>query len=544
MLSTHSVHIAFQPEAKVSALAMSIGGDVAVWAEGDGKLFIAQSSEGVLAPSTSWQAPALIRKAILRGNQIFVLDDEYGLTCLDLEGKVLWQVEIGAGGFALQQLPSQLAVIDGLGRLHLFGYDGTPFDLPTTYSDILRFTAIGEYLILAHESGQVQALQNGQTVWSRPIRGETGESITCLGSDVNHHLVIGREGYALVSGDEEVLEIEIWDLKQQVLVHRDDVKSQLLHAIPSNEGLYCGFADGHITEYLTGQSSYTSEPRISCTYPIQTLLFRNGCIAATSWFYIYGLNADGREWKIEHQGMPHFIEASHDGSVCLFAGEDQNDWTEIEPIGLFSFNEELLEIDASELNLWFEKTEETVQLSAEELYRVDDSMNEFFTEEELKSMQTSQPADVGLEALHSALEGDFGEPPKVTEDGALDIDTEDLLTQLDDAITKMALLPSEDLLEQLNTEIGEILVPRAVSGEDQHLKADADGSAIVTLDGSTSFDPQDRIQTWSWIESSGKEIASSAKVRVRIPRGSHRFELRICDRDGQWSSDSLHILIE
>jgi hypothetical protein len=194
--------------------------------------------------------------------------------------------------------------------------------------------------------------------------------------------------------------------------------------------------------------------------------------------------------------------------------------------------------------LWFEKTEETVQLSAEELYRVDDSMNEFFSEEELKSMQTSQPADVGLEALHSALEGDFGEPPKVTEDGALDIDTEDLLAQLDDAITKMALLPSEDLLEQLNTEIGEILVPRAVSGEDQHLKADADGSAIVTLDGSTSFDPQDRIQTWSWIESSGKEIASSAKVRVRIPRGSHRFELRICDRDGQWSSDSLHILIE
>ena len=108
----------------------------------------------------------------------------------------------------------------------------------------------------------------------------------------------------------------------------------------------------------------------------------------------------------------------------------------------------------------------------------------------------------------------------------------------------MALLPSEDLLEQLNTEIGEILVPRAVSGEDQHLKADADGSAIVTLDGSTSFDPQERIQTWSWIESSGKEIASSAKVRVRIPRGSHRFELRICDRDGQWSSDSLHILID
>jgi len=544
MLSTHSVHIAFQPEAKVSALALSMSGNLAVWAEGDGKLFIAQNTEGILTPSTSWQAPALIRKAILRGNQIFVLDDEYGLTCLNLEGNVLWQIEIGAGGFALQQLPTQLAVIDGLGRLHLFDYDGTPVKLHEEYNEIMRSTTIGEYLILAHEDGQVQALQNGHTVWSRPIRGDTGESITCLGSDASQHLIIGREGYALVSGDEEVLEIEIWDVKQQVLVHRDDLKSRLLHAIPSKDDLYCGFDDGQVSEYLMSQSLYTFEHRLSCSYPIQNLLYRNGCIAATSWFYIYGMNKDGHEWKLEHQGMPHFLEASEDGSICLFAGEDQNDWTEVEPIGLFSFDEELLEVDASELTLWFEKTEETVELSAEELYGEDDEMNALFSKEELNSMENTQPADVGIDALHSALEGDFGDSQQATEDGALDIDTEELLAQLDDAITNMALLPSKDLMDELTTEIGEILVPRAVSGEDQHLKADADGSAIATLDGSNSFDPQERIQTWSWIESSGKEIASAAKVRVRIPRGSHSFELRICDRDGQWSSDSLHILIE
>ena len=544
MLSTHSVHIAFQPEAKVSALALSMSGDVAVWAEGDGKLFIAKDSEGVLTPSTSWQAPAMVRKAILRGEQIFVLDDEHGLTCLNLEGNVLWQIEIGAGGFALQDLPTQLAVIDGLGRLHLFGYDGTPVELHEEYNDILRSATIGEYLILAHENGQVQALQNGRTVWSRPIRGDTGESITCLGSDASQHLIIGREGYALVAGDEEVLEIEIWDVKQQVLVHRDDLNSRLLHAIPSKNGLYCGFDDGQVSEYLVNQSSYTFEHRISCSYPIQNLLYRNGSIAATSWFYIYGMDADGREWKLEHQGMPHFFEASQDGSVCLFAGEDQNDWTDVEPIGAFSFKEELLETDASEITLWFEKIEVSLELSAVVLYREDDEMNAFFSEEELGLMQNTQPADVGLDALHSALEGDFGDSQQATEDGALDIDTEELLAQLDDAITKMALLPSEDLMDELNTEIGEIIVPRAVSGEDQHLKADADGSAVVTLDGSNSFDPQERIETWSWIESSGKEIASSAKVRVRISRGSHSFELRICDRDGQWSSDSLHIRIE
>jgi len=544
MLSTHSVHIAFKPEAKVSALGISMSGDAAVWAEGEGKLFIAQNTDGVLTPTTSWQAPALIRKAILQNGQIFVLDDEHGLTCLDLEGSILWQNEIGAGGFTLQNLPSELAVIDGLGRLHLFSYDGTVLELHEEYNDILRCTVVGEYLILAHESGQVQALHHGQTVWSRPIRGDTGEAITCLGSDANQYLVIGREGYALVSGDEEVLEIEIWDIKNQELVHRDDLKSRLLHAIPSEKALYCGFDDGKVAEYLAGSESYVFEHRISSNYPIQNLLYRNGSIAATSWFYIYGLDVNGREWKLEHQGMPHFLEASQDGSVCLFAGEDQNDWTDIEPIGMFSLHEEVIEIDASELTLWFEKTEETVHLSAEELYREDDEMNSFFSEEELGSMQNTQPAGVALDALHSALEGDFGDSQQATEDGTLDIDTEVLLAELDDAMTKMALLPSDDLLQELNTEIGEIIVPRAVSGEDQHLQADTDGSAIITLDGSNSFDPQERIQTWSWIESSGKEIATSAKVRVRIPRGSHSFELRICDRDGQWSSDSLHVLIE
>ncbi|HJL96591.1 MAG TPA: hypothetical protein QF401_00410 [Candidatus Poseidoniaceae archaeon] len=544
MLSTHSVHIAFQPEAKVSALALSMDGAIAVWAEGDGNLFIAQDSQGMLTSSSSWKAPALIRKAILRGNQIFVLDDELGLTCLDLEGNVLWQIEIGAGGFALQSLPSQLAVLDGLGRLHLVGYDGKTVQLDEEYNDILRCISVGEYLVLAHENGLVQALQNGKTVWSRPIRGDMGESITCLGFDSSQNLVIGREGYALVAGDEEVLEIEIWDVKQQVLVRREDLKSRLLQAIPSEKGLLCGFDNGDVSEYLSNQSTYTFEPLLSCGYPVQNLIFRNGCIAAASWFYIFGKDSDGREWKIEHQGMPHYLEASRDGSVCLFAGEDQNDWTEIEPIGIFSFNEELVEIDASELTLWFEKTEEIVELSAEELYRVDDEMNSFFSQEELDSMQNSQPADVAIDALHSALEGELGESHQATEDGTLDIDTDELLAQLDDAITNMALLPSEDLIEELNTQVGEIIVPRAISGDDQNLKADVDGSAIVTLDGSNSFDPQGRIQTWSWIESSGKEIASSAKVRVKVPRGSHSFELRICDRDGQWSSDSLHILVE
>ena len=74
--------------------------------------------------------------------------------------------------------------------------------------------------------------------------------------------------------------------------------------------------------------------------------------------------------------------------------------------------------------------------------------------------------------------------------------------------------------------------------------AEEDGTAVVTLDGSGTRDPQERIASWSWVDSSGKEIADSPTLRVRLNRGRHRLELRIKDNDGRWSSDSIDVRIE
>ena len=544
MLRSRPVQIAFQPEAKVTALVLSLNGQVAAWSEGDGQVFIAQQEHSKFTVSGSWKAASLVRGIAVRGNSVYVLDDAHGISCLDFTGKVDWQLEVGAGGFDLQPTPFGLAVVDGLGRLFLVRYDGSEYPLQGTYEDILHMQSVGDYLVLAHENGKVQALLNGALAWSRPKRGEKGESITCIGSDSNHNIVIGREGYALVAGDEEVLEIEIWDVVHQKLQHRYDVKSRLVQAIPSDDGLLCGFDDGKVVYSTTNASELIHEVRLECKYPIRNLAYRNGCVMASAWFYIFGRDKDGTEWKIEHQGMPNFLELSSDGAICLFAGEDQNDWTEEEPIGQFSLSDPLFETDASELTLWFEKTDEALPLSAEEIYREDDEMNEFFTADELASIQNANASDDGLDALQAALGDVQGETVQVTPDGALDIDTEQLLSQLDDAITNMALLPEEGLLDELNTGIREVIVPQAVSGNDQQHVADADGNAIITLDGTHSNDPQSRIQTWSWIDSTGKEIASSSKVKVRLGRGNYRFELRVCDRDGQWSSDSLQVVID
>ena len=102
----------------------------------------------------------------------------------------------------------------------------------------------------------------------------------------------------------------------------------------------------------------------------------------------------------------------------------------------------------------------------------------------------------------------------------------------------------EDLMLALSLDAEEIIAPKPDAGGDQSLKAEDDGTAIVTLDGRNTEDPQERIETWSWVDDTGKEIANTPAVRVKLNRGNHRLELRIKDRDGRWSSDSIDVRIE
>ena len=96
----------------------------------------------------------------------------------------------------------------------------------------------------------------------------------------------------------------------------------------------------------------------------------------------------------------------------------------------------------------------------------------------------------------------------------------------------------------LSIDAEDIIAPSPDAGGDQSLVAEEDGTAIVTLDGSATRDPQERISSWSWVDDSGKEIANSPVVRVRLNKGGHRLELRIKDQDGRWSSDSIDVRIE
>jgi len=548
MLS-RDVVVAFKPQARISALALSPNGKISAWAESSGLVCIShkpidESGEDLLF----WKSEGKVTDLIVTNENIFVLDELFGLVCLNSLGEVVWKTEIKGGGFCFVELEERFAIVDSLGRLNYVLSNGDFIDLGGQYNSVTKIEKLGNYLITAHENGEVKAILDGQTIWQRPSRGELGESITSVSSSSNGNLIIGREGYALVPGEEEALELEIWDIENNNLIRRMDINSRLLVSTNSSNGTIFGFDDGKVMKLemnLDGKLNQEMTLLFDCKYPIKNLIYNSEQIICTAWFFIYGYTSSGELWKVEHQGIPEHIKISLDGNICLFAGEDQNDWTESEPIGLLSLKEEIIDIDESELPSWFNDSNEIIQLTSEELYSGEE-ISKHLTEEEVKKLEGSDLSSLSesIDELIGALKIENEPKENSSLEGTLNVDTEELLSQLDDAIENMAMMPEQSIIEELNRSIEEIEFPVANAGGDQRVCAQDDGTAIITLDGTSSYDPQSRIKAWSWIDSTGKEISDIAKLNVKLKIGKYQFELRICDIDGNWNSDYVIIRVE
>ena len=539
IVQTFSTSIAFTPERKVTHLCLAGDASFLAWAEQGGKVSLGSLDDHLPGEvSAVWKNTAAIVGLCSRGNRLFALDELNGLTCLDDKGDVAWFSEVPGGGFSLHQGSENMAVVDALGRLHLIGYDGANVAHAPSVDGVLKACFIDDTLVLACEDGTVQGIRNNSVVWRRPVRGDVGESITALGKDANGRLVLGREGYALVDGDEEALEMEVWCLRTFEMIHRTDLKTRLTHCTPGALGVVCGFDDGQVSKFENGEF----EEILKTNYAIQGLVVSGVNLIVSSWFYLFGHRADEGLWKIEHQGMPTQVLASRNGQVCFFAGDDQNDWTDPEPIGYFRLDGGLLDVDATELTEWFQKGSMEPQLSAEEIYRVDNSVDMLLTEEERAMVGDS--VETSIESLQDAL-GDLGdELDDATADlGTLNVDAEGLLEAMNDELSNMAMLPEEDLFDALNESVVAPIAPIPRAGDDRKVECDPDGTAVVLLDGLGSEDVQNRIVMWSWVDDTGKEIASQPQVKVRLNAGVHRFELRICDSDGRWSSDSIQLTL-
>ncbi len=382
--------------------------------------------------------------------------------------------------------------IDGLGRAHLLNSKGNSIALDI--SSVL-FAEIGPMLAIATESGHVYTYSlDGQKTWERPVRGDVGERITAIGWN-NQTLVVAREGHGLVPGEEEALEIEYWNSGN--LEKRIDVNKRVV----SIDGPWMGLDMGGVMhdEIIVAELHH----------PAHSLIDKGDYALVGSWFHLHKITSEGSEWSVETQGMVEHLSSNGNGKAVLLAGSDQNDYTDPEPVVLIDSTVEPVPLveENTAIDDWGDAP--VIEVSADEIYGNDISMEEL----------------AGMDQVITDQSG--------------------LLDALNDEIVSETILEDEDdLMLALSIDAEDIIAPSPDAGGDQSLVAEEDGTAIVTLDGSGTRDPQERISSWSWVDDSGKEIANSPVVRVRLNKGGHRLELRIKDQDGRWSSDSIDVRIE
>ena len=84
----------------------------------------------------------------------------------------------------------------------------------------------------------------------------------------------------------------------------------------------------------------------------------------------------------------------------------------------------------------------------------------------------------------------------------------------------------------------------ADAGEDKTISAEEDNTATILLDGSRSYDPDGMIQSYAWQDSKGNVIGDSVQVRVRLPLGTHPFELTVVDDKGAATKAMVTVRIQ
>lgn len=512
---THEVDIAFSPQSRVGSLAVSNDGKIIAWSESDQSVNISVEMEK--AQKISIESD--VKGIFFQDNNLIYADDDFGVKCVDTSGETIWQCEIPGGVSLLQKCQDFIAVVDNLGRLSTLSHHGNSLKSFDQFTSIIMILPYSNGVIVVLESGSVHFFDGQHSVWNRPARGEVGESITNVGLTAENKLIIGREGYALVPGEEEALELEVWDVTQDSMLFRCEIKNRLLLACDDNKITYLGFDDGSVHQ-LTYQSDNTyllSEELFSTKYPIKTLDLTSDNVIAGSWFYLTGLTKSGESWTVEHQGIIQHSAYCKATEEFYFAGDDQNDYTETEPIGRIKLSSKLIQRDKSELTEWFQSNSIDKTLSAEQIYSEDEKLGALLSSQEA---QDSGLLDRELNNIMSALSEDIKESKPLTEQSIQDAD---------------------NLLDDLMYSPKPTSQPIADAGKDSVYKCGENSHCIVVLDSSNTAGDKSKIVAYSWINEAGREVSNLPKFRAKLGPGKHRFELRVIDVDGNSTSDSVQI---
>ena len=415
-------------------------------------------------------------------------------------------------GIISAHIDSSIVCLDNLEQLHVFSVGQK-----SCLGEYTQFSKSLTGILAANSEGVVVNYSPlGEVIWKRDSLDVHGDQITCLEHSGNFQ-IIAREGSSV--SELPSYQVEIYN--ESGIIHSIDftrpiVCARILNHFREDYFAVVGDFDGQLyTISENGEKSKLSKLK----YPAKHIIDLVDGIMVASWFNLNCLDYSSGEilWTVEHLGITEHVSVSTNRSVIAFAGEDQNDWTGSEPVGVIDLEQGLTELDKSELTLWASKEKTPDYENQESIYEnLDEDLS--MGGEGVPNFTVDSVSDALMNALNSEL--------------SADIDT----TEEDD-------FSLDDLLSDISEEDTQKVQPQAVVPDDISVIAGQDGSAIVLLDGSNSIDPDRQIITWRWLDSNGNEIASTSKAKVKLNKGSYRFTLEVYDKEHRMSSDSLSVTI-
>ena len=482
-----------------TSTCLMTNGDVAV-GDGNGKVSIF-NFEGELIQSYSIDGK-VVGMLYLDGSLI-VGSSISGVT--KFSDNDSWHHELSSGCEMLLVSGTDFLVSDSSGVLYRFNSSGSLL-WKKEYGQITHATSNNscDFSAIGLEDGRVIILDSsGNILQDSPAASDDIETISCMRFRPDDILVVARNSLGLVIDERPENRIECWSILRG-LIHTSEVESLVTSICITSNGVVLGCFNGELLNLEVG--SITQERLVKFDYPITKITNWNNDLLIASWFDVIRINFNNEIiWSLEHTGIVEHILRLDDSRVIVL-GDDKKQRL---PSPMYIINPD----STIKTNEYFSNDESDIDVKFS---------NEFsgaLSEDEEKA---------------SFLRPDL---PK---------DSSEIFDALDEELEIIVETPivEVDLLENLSRSAKSLNLPPIVDvGEDKTITSNQEGTAIVLLDGSKSYDPDGFVKTWSWENEKGKVISEKSQVQVKLSKGVHVFYLTIFDDRGASSKATLTIQI-
>ena len=416
-----------------------------------------------------------------------------------------WHHEIQSGIEHMAQLEDLICVSDTSGSIIFLNFKGDEVRTQS-HGDVnqLAHSVDGRYLAIAKTDGTLLlSSKNGEILQESFADAEDVETISqiCFRSD--GILLACRDSLGMTLDERPENRLECWH-PLRGLLHTTELPAMATSILATEDGAIVGCQNGAILRFRIGKDV---EELLIVDNSVSSIIQWNQDLIIATWFNAMRISSSGELiWSYEHDGLVSEVLAISSDLIAVIGRS---------PAGQNPASVVLLEPNS----------EPIIPEDESFVYEFsNDAPNEFaggLSDEEIAKAEapplTSSETNELMDALGEEL--DYIEEEKV-------ISETDLLADLS-ASAKTINLP-----------------PIADAGEDKTISSEDDNTATILLDGSRSYDPDGKIQSYAWQDSNGNIIGDSAQVRVRLPLGTHPFELTVIDDKGAATKAMVTIRIQ